>query len=128
MLGPSESIGSSFPPIRSIGEEYLIGLPFKLHSYICNFGYPEAGFSNMGIIIISTFKDNKVSKLGQFFSNKTPTVFHVMVGDSQEHLRSSLEKLDGITSQRPTVNHSSSSLPLIKLVFAMVTYLNHQFI
>lgn len=123
MLGPSESVGSSFPPIRSIGEEYLIGLPFKN-----NFEYPEAGFSNMGIIIISTFKDNKVSKLGQFFSNKTPTVFHVMVGDSQEHLRSSLEKLDGITSQRPTVNHSSSSLPLIKLVFAMVTYLNHQFI
>ena len=123
MLGPSESVGSSFPPIRSIGEEYLIGLPFKN-----NFEYPEAGFSNMGIIIISTFKDNKVSKLGQFFSNKTPTVFHVMVGDSQEHLRSSLEKLDGITSQRPTVNHSQSSLPLIKLVFAMVTYLNHQFI
>lgn len=123
MLGPSESVGSSFPPIRSIGEEYLIGLPFKN-----NFEYPEAGFSNMGIIIISTFKDNEVSKVGQFFSNKTPTVIHVMVGDSQEPLRSSLEKLDGITSQRPTVNHSQSSLPLIKLVFAMVTYLNHQFI
>lgn len=70
MLGPSESVGSSFPPIRSIGEEYLIGLPFKN-----NFEYPEAGFSNMGIIIISTFKDNKVSKLWPvFFKQNTNCV------------------------------------------------------